>query len=450
MDRFDVVLAGGVVVNEEGSAGADVGLRDGKIAAMGDLGSADAAERVDLRGLTIMPGVIDTQVHFREPGLEAKEDLSTGSEAAVAGGVTAVLEMPNTQPTTTTPEALADKLSRAAGRMHCHYGFFFGASPENAETLAEAETLPGVPGIKMFMGSSTGSLLVSEDADVERVLRHGRYRVAVHSEDEPRNRERRRLYDLGQLPEASGEPHPRHHPIVRDRESARLSTERLLRLSAQTGRPVHVLHISTLDELPLLREAKRQGLGTSCEVTPQHLTMNEAWYERLGSRAQMNPPIRTERDRQALWAALEEGLFDVIGSDHAPHTAAEKAQAYPNVPSGMPGVQTMLPIMLNWVAQGKLSLPLLAKYLSAAPARLFGIVGKGRVEVGYDGDLAIVDPAARWTIQSSWLRSRCGWSPYEGLELTGRVVGTWVGGRRAYEEGELFSGRGAQLVFGER
>jgi dihydroorotase len=440
--RYDLLIWGGTLVTPERIEETDLGIVDGRIAAIGDLRQAEAGERVDARGLHTLPGVIDSQVHFREPGMEHKEDLESGTRAAVAGGVTTVLEMPNTNPATTTRESLEDKLRRAAGRAWCDHGFFVGAAAENVDQLAELETLPGTPGLKIFMGSSTGTLLVDYDAALRQVLLSGRKRCAIHAEDEFRLRERKAL--------VSDTPHPREHPHLRDVECARLATERILALSAETGRPVHVLHISTAEELPMLAEAKRKGLGTTCEVTPQHLTLvAPECYERLGSLAQMNPPIRDEATRQALWAAVREGLFDVMGSDHAPHTLEEKAQPYPKSPSGMPGVQTLLPVMLDHVAQGRLPLTDLVRLTSWAPAALFTIQGKGRIEVGFDADLALVDLGRRWTVERSWLQTKCGWSPFEGMELQGWVEATLVRGAFACRAGAPHgSPAGRPAVFG--
>lgn len=426
--RFDRVIVGGRLVTPDREETADIGILHGMIAAIGDLSRSDAADRVDASGLTVLPGIIDTQVHFREPGLEHKEDLESGTRAAVAGGVTAILEMPNTQPATTTREALEDKLRRAQGRAWCDYGFFVGAATDNVDALPELEGLPGTPGVKIFMGSSTGSLLVADDESLRRVLQAGKKRCPIHAEDEFRLRERKALI--------SDAPHPREHPFLRDPEAARLATQRILSLSEETGRPVHVLHVSTAEELPLLGGAKRRGVQVTCEVTPQHLTFaGPECYDQLGTLAQMNPPIRDASARDALWRAVAEGLFDLIGSDHAPHTVEEKAQPYPASPSGMPGVQTLLPVMLDHVARGAMDLRTLVRMTSWSPAALYGMERKGRIENGYDADLALADLDASWIVEKNWLQSKCGWSPYEGLTLRGRVVSTLVRGEFAYRDG---------------
>ena len=433
-----MTLTGATLVTPQGEVQADLTLANGCIVA---IGPAPAGEpTLDCTGLHILPGVIDTQVHFREPGLTHKEDLESGTRAAICGGVTTTFEMPNTVPPTTGPEELADKLLRAAGRAWCDYGFFVGATKTNSESLADLEMAPGTPGIKIFMGSSTGSLLVDDDESLRAVLRSGRRPCPVHAEDERRLRERKALI--------SAHPHPREHPFLRDAEAARLATERMIRLSEETGRPVHILHVSTLEELPLIAEAKRRGVKVTCEVTPQHLTLNSEAYETLGTLVQMNPPIRSEEHRLALWRGIEEGLFDVFGSDHAPHTLEEKARPYPESPSGIPGVQTMLPLLLDWHSKGKLSLAQIARMASERPASLYGVSNKGQIAPGFDADLAIVDLNAKWTIEKPWLQSKCGWSPFEGRQLTGRIVHTVLRGELAVRDGELIgTPRGAPATY---
>lgn len=427
---FDLLIRGGRVVSSQGVEQADVAISGGKIVGVGDLGSAGAEEIIDATHLLVMPGVIDTQVHFREPGMEHKEDLESGTRSAILGGVTTIFEMPNTSPTTTTKDALEDKLRRAAGRAWCDYGFFVGASSENLDDLAELEMLPGTPGIKIFMGSSTGSLLVGSEELVRKALQNGLRRVAVHSEDEARLSERKAAF--------SQVNSPAEHPNIRDAESARLSTERLLRISEETGRPVHILHVSTLDELPLIRRAKRQLGRVSAEVTPQHLYFAAPQaYERLGTLAQMNPPIRTKEHQEALWAALHDGVFDVFGSDHAPHTLEEKAKPYPQSPSGMPGVQTMLPVLLTFVNQGRLRFEDVARMASENPASLFGIRDKGLIAERHDADIVLVDPARKTVFERSMVASKCGWSPYEGETFTGWPVRVILRGRTVVQEGGI-------------
>jgi dihydroorotase len=424
---YDLVLHGGTVWTPGGEARCDVAVRDGKIVDLGtfDPGLADRA--INARGLHVLPGVIDSQVHFREPGMEHKEDLQTGTAGAALGGVTAIFEMPNTNPNTTTQASIEDKLTRAAGRTWVDHAFYVGASAENVDALPHLERLPGVCGVKIFMGSSTGTLLVADDDVLEAVLRSGTRRCAVHSEDDARLTERRSM--------TKGTGDPSLHPEWRDVETAVRSTKRLLRLARKAGRRVHVLHISTADELPLLQANK--DLAT-VEFTPQHLTLAAPdCYERLGTLAQMNPPIRTAEHRAGLWEALRRGLADVIGSDHAPHTLEEKGRPYPGSPSGMPGVQTLLPLMLDHVAEGRLTLRRLVELTSAGPQRVFGIAGKGRIAVGYDADFTVVDLGAKRTIERSWMATRSGWSPFEGQEIRGWPIATIVRGHLVMKDDEL-------------
>ncbi|HVI28911.1 dihydroorotase [Hansschlegelia sp.] len=435
-ETFDLILRGGVVVNQDGEHRADIGVRGGRIALIGDLARADAGEIVDCAGLHLLPGVIDTQVHFREPGATHKEDLETGSRAAVLGGVTAVFEMPNTNPLTVTAEALADKLARAKGRMHCDHAFFVGGTHENARDVAELERLPGAAGIKIFMGSSTGSLLVSDDAGVSEILKRTRRRVSVHSEDEPRLSERKDLRVAGD---------PSSHPVWRDAEAAMKCTRRLTKIAREHGAKVHVLHVSTAEEMRYLAGFKDVA---TVETTPHHLTMGSDAYARLGTRAQMNPPVRDDAHRAGIWWGLSQGVVDVLGSDHAPHTPEEKDRPYPESPSGMTGVQTLVPIMLDHVAAGRLSLARFVDLTSAGPARIFGIARKGRIAVGYDADLTIVDLKRRETITNQWIGSRSQWTPYDDLEVTGWPVATVIRGRQVMREGEIVSaGLGRPVEF---
>jgi dihydroorotase len=427
-ESFDLLLNGGTVVNHDGIAQRDLGLRGGRIAAIGDLGRAAAGETVDCRGLHLLPGVIDTQVHFREPGLTHKEDLESGSLSAVMGGVTAVFEMPNTDPLTVTAEALADKVRRGHHRMHCDFAFFMGGTRDNAEHVAELERLPGCAGIKVFMGSSTGSLLIADDEGLRAVLKNIRRRAAFHAEDEPRLNERKHLRVEGD---------PRSHPVWRDEEAALKATTRLVKIARETGARVHVLHISTWQEMEFLADHKDVA---SVEVTPHHLTLEApAAYEKLGTRAQMNPPVRDAAHRAGLWRGLADGVVDVLGSDHAPHTVEEKARPYPLSPGGMTGVQTLVPIMLDHVNAGRLSLHRFVDLTSAGPARLFNIASKGRIAAGYDADITVVDLKRRVEITDRWVSSRAGWTPYHGVAVTGWPVGTLVRGQKVMWEGTLAS-----------
>jgi dihydroorotase len=437
--NFDLLICGGMVATPNGIAEGDVGIIGGKIAAVGSLANAKAAEVYEAKGLHVLPGIMDTQVHFREPGNEHKEDLETGSRAAVLGGVTAVFEMPNTNPPTTTRAAIEDKLSRAKNRMHCDYAFYTGATPANVGALAELERMPGVCGVKAFLGSSTGTLLLSHPDDILAALKGGTRRMAVHSEDEDRLEARKDLRVQGD---------PRSHPLWRDVETARASTERVLRLAKQAGRRLHVLHVTTAEELPLLAAARDYA---TVETTPQHLTLAAPeCYERLGAYAQMNPPIREARHREALWEGVRQGLIDVIGSDHAPHTREEKDKTYPDTPSGMPGVQTLATILLDHVNAGRMSLERFVDLTSAGAARIFGIASKGRIALGYDADFTIVDLKLKRKIENSWIASRCGWTPFDGMTTTGWPVATIIRGQTVMRDHELtLASKGQPIRFVE-
>ena len=392
---FDLILKGGDVVNHNGRGIADIGVIDGRIAKIGDLGQASAGETIDCSGLLVVPGVIDTQVHFREPGMEWKEDLQSGSLCAVLGGVTAVFEMPNTEPTTTSPDMMTDKLNRAKGRMHCDHAFYAGATSENADVLPVMEKMVGCCGVKVFMGASTGSLLVKDDA-----------------------------------------------------EAAIMSTKRLVRLARKTGKRIHVLHISTAEEMDFL--AQHRDIA-SVEATPQHLTLEgPEIYERIGSRAQMNPPLRDAHHRAGLWRGLQQGIVDVIGSDHAPHTLEEKAKPYPQSPSGMPGVQTLVPVMLDHVNAGRMSIERFVDLTSHGAQRIFGIANKGRMAEGWDADFTLIDMKRTETITDDWSASKSGWTPFDGMSVTGWPVGTIVRGQSVMRDGELVTrGAGAPVRFQE-
>ena len=420
------ILKGGTVVGHDAIGVGDVAVAGGRITAIGDLTGLPAAEVIDCRGLTLLPGVIDSHVHFREPGALEKEDLESGSRAAVLGGVTAIFDMPNTDPLTTSAATFADKLARAQRRMHCDFAFYIGATHENTPQLGELERLPACAGVKVVMGSSFATLLVEDDAGVRNILNVINRRAAFHSEDEYRLRERIGLRIAGDV---------HSHAVWRDDQCALMCTQRLIALARDTGKHVHVVHVSTAQEIDLLGANK--DIAT-VEVTPHHLTLAAPdCYDRLGTRAQINPPIRDAAHCAGLWRGIAEGVVNVIGSDHGPQLLADKAKPYPASQPGMPGVQTLVPIMLDHVNAGRLSLARLADLTSAGPARVFGIAGKGRIAVGYDADLTIVDLKRQETITDSWIASRVGWTPYDGMRVTGWPVGTFVRGHRVMWDGAL-------------
>lgn len=417
----------------------DVKISNGEIVEVGasiqDTAIENSDREIDGLGLTLLPGVIDPQVHFREPGLEYKEDLFTASCACAKGGVTGFLEMPNTRPLTTTQAALDDKLQRAANKCLVNYGFFIGATPENLPDLLLAEPTPG---IKIFMGSMHGQLLVDGEDALEAIFAKGERLIAVHAEDQARINQRRQ--------EFAGITDPAIHSQIQDNQAALNATKLALKLSKKYQRRLHILHLSTGDEAELLREDKPSWV--TAEVTPQHLLLNTDDYAKIGTLAQMNPPLRSHRDNEVLWQALLDGVIDFIATDHAPHTLEEKARGYPNTPSGMPGVETSLPLMLTQAMQGRCTVSQVANWMSAAVAKAYKIPKKGAIAPGYDADLILVDLDNYRPVLREELQTKCGWSPFEGWNLTGWPQYTIVGGQIVYEKGKLYTEvRGKALRF---
>jgi len=415
-DNQDLLVQGGQLLTTTGLETTDVLIIDGLVSKIAPGQSPpEGCATIDATGQLVFPGLIDPQVHFREPGGEKKEDLASGSAAAIAGGITAFCEMPNTNPATTNPAALADKFARAKGRARADYAFFLGASPENADQLGEWEGVPGCSGVKVFMGSSTGNLLVEDDATLERVLRSGTRRVTVHSEDNPR---------LSERYAALTQKHPTGaaitlHSDVRDVETAMRSSRRLLTLAEKTHRPVHLLHVSTEEELDLVRERDLGDLVT-VEATPNHLflTAPECYMEH-GTWAQMNPPVREARHRDALRLALVEGPVTCIGSDHAPHTAEEKARSFPGAPSGIPGVQTTLALLLTAVRDGWLRYEDILRLSVQGPIKVYGIERRGPLTAGIEGNLVLINPDLEGPLRADWLLSRSPCNPFIGRDLAG-------------------------------
>ena len=425
-NTLDLIIKGGEIVNQDGRGQADIGIRDGRIMALGDVSGFEAEKTISATGLTILPGVIDSQVHFREPGGEHKEDLETGSRGAVMGGVTCVFEMPNTSPLTTSAETLADKIRRGRHRMFCDFAFYVGGTRENIDDIPDLERLPGSAGIKVFIGSSTGNLLVDDEESVKKIIAKISRRAAFHSEDESRLIARKDVRRAGD---------PASHPEWRDPIAAMQSTRMLVEAARGAGKRIHVLHISTAEEMEYLAHHKDVA---SVEATPQHLTLaGPEVYEKLGTYAQMNPPLRDAHHRAGIWAGVKNGVVDVLGSDHAPHTREEKEKPYPESPSGLTGVQTLVPIMLDHVNKGNLSLERFVDLTSHGPNRLFGLATKGRIAVGMDADLTIVDMGQQRTITNDWIESRSGWTPYDGMTVTGWPKGTIIRGQRVMWEDEI-------------
>jgi dihydroorotase len=400
-----------------------------------EITNASPTYEIDARGLTLLPGVIDPQVHFREPGLEHKEDLFTASCACAKGGVTSFLEMPNTRPLTISQSALDDKLQRAASKCLVNYGFFIGATGENLPDLLSASPTPG---IKVFMGSMHGQLLVSQEEILEAIFAQGNRLIAVHAEDQARINQRKQ--------EFAGIEDLAIHSQIQDNQAALLATQLALKLSKKYQRRLHILHMSTAEEAELLRHDKPSWV--TAEVTPQHLLLNTSAYATIGSLAQMNPPLRSPHDNEVLWQALRDGIIDFIATDHAPHTLAEKAQTYPNTPSGMPGVETSLPLMLTAAMAGKCTVAQVVQWMSKAVAVAYGIPNKGEISPGYDADLVLVDLKNYREVKREEVLSKCGWNPFEGWNLTGWPVTTIVGGEIVYDHGQVNTQiRGQALTF---
>ncbi len=435
----DLVIKGSQVLLPTGELPQlDVLVRGEKIAQIGTEITVETDRVIDGRGLTLLPGVIDPQVHFREPGLEYKEDLQTASYACAKGGVTSFLEMPNTKPLTVDGATLADKLQRAREKSIVNYGFFIGATAYNLEEL---ETVEPCCGIKVFMGSMHGDLLVDNDDLLERIFAQGSRLIAVHAEDQGRIRQRREAI-LGHLSAA----HPCLHSLIQDDRAALLATQKAVRLSLKYRRRLHILHLSTKLEVDYLRQYKAPWI--TAEVTPQHLFLNTSAYETLGTLAQMNPPLRSEADNAALWQGLQDGVLDFIATDHAPHTLEEKAKPYPHSPSGMPGVETSLPLMLTAAMQGKCTVAQVSNWLSRNVAIAYGIPHKGEIRVGWDADLVLVDLNHWQTVESAQLQTKCGWSPFTGWQLTGFPQYTIVNGQIVYAQGKIIPAtRGKPLQF---
>ena len=426
MERYDLILKGGHVVTPWGVETADVAVRDGRIATLGNLRTAEAAETIDCAGLHVLPGLIDPHVHLRDPGDPAVESIETGTKAAILGGLAAVFDMPNTAKSVVSREILDDKRAFLEGRAYCDVGLYVGASKKNIGALAELELQPNVCAIKVFAGSSTGDLLVEDDASLEAVMRAGRRRICYHSEDEYRLQERKPMFTPGM-------PH-RNHMVWRDVETAMLGTKRLMAIARKTGRAAHILHVSTAEELAYLRDYRDV---CTVEVLLNHLTQTDEAYDRLGGYAVMNPPIRDQRHLDAAWAAVNDGTVDCIGSDHAPHSREAKERPWPNTAAGLTGIQTLVPLMLDHVTAGRLSIARLVDLMCAGPARVYGALNKGRLAAGYDADFTLVDLKRQRMIRNDWLVTPAGWTPFDGTVCTGWPVATIIRGRAVMREDEV-------------
>ncbi len=439
MDRYDLILKGGQVVMPWGVEAADLAIAGGRVAAIGDLRTAEAARVVDCKGLHLLPGLIDPHVHLRDPGDPKVETIATGTKAAVLGGLATVFDMPNTAPAITDTARLDAKRAGLAGVAWCDVGLYVGATKSNIAALAELEHQPNVCAIKVFAGSSTGDLLVEDDASLEAVMRSGRRRICYHSEDEYRLQARKPMFTPGM-------PH-RNHMEWRDVETALLGTRRLMAIARRTNRPAHILHVSTAEELDYISAFR--DIAT-CEVLLNHLTQTDEAYDRLKGFAVMNPPIRDARHLEAAWAAVRDGRVDCVGSDHAPHSRAAKERPWPDTAAGLTGIQTIVPLMLDHVSAGRLSLSHLADLMGTGPARVYGALNKGRLAVGYDGDVTVVDMKRQRTIEDSWIVSPCGWTPFAGHRCTGWPVMTIVRGHVVMRDDEALGAPvGAPVAFAD-
>ena len=433
---LDLIIKNGSCYIDKDLKDQDIAIKDGKIIKIGNI-NEETKEVFEAKNLTILPGCIDTQTHFREPGSTDTEDLHSGSRAAVVGGITSVFEMPNTNPPTSNKLEFQKKLDLAKNRMYSNYAFYFGATADNANELAELENLEGCCGIKLFAGSSTGNLLVANEEDIEKVFQSSSKVVAVHSEDEEILNKNKKLIKNGDV---------HSHPIWRSEECAISSTRRIVRIAEKYKKKAHILHITTKKEIDFL--AQHKG-NITFEITPQHLTMYAPdCYKKLGTYAQMNPPIRDKSHYDRLWYGVKNNFNDTIGSDHAPHLKKNKEKNYPNSPSGMPGVQTLVPVMLNHVNQGKLTLEQFINSVCENPVKIFGIKNKGFIKEGYDADFTIVDMNKKILIQNKNIESKCGWSPFDGFEFKGTPVSTIIGGKIKMRDGKILGNPdGKPLVF---
>ena len=422
---LDLIIKNGKCYIDGHLKDVNISVKDGKIQKIGQI-TEDAKDTIDATGLIVLPGCMDTQTHFREPGSTDTEDLHSGSRAAIVGGITSVFEMPNTNPPTSTKKEFQRKLDLAKNRMYCNYAFYFGATADNANELADLKNLEGCCGIKLFAGSSTGNLLVADEKDIEVVFQNSSKVVAVHSEDEA-------ILSINKKLIRKGDVHS--HPIWRSDECAISSTRRIVRIAKRYNKKAHVLHISTKQEIDFL--AQHKG-NITFEITPQHLTIYAPdCYDKLGTYAQMNPPIRDKSHYDRLWYAVKNNLNDTIGSDHAPHLKVNKDKEYPNSPSGMPGVQTLMPVMLNHINEGKLTLNQLINFVCENPVKIFGIRGKGFIREGFDADFTIVDMNKKITIKNKNIESKCGWTPFDGVEFKGTPVSTIIAGKIKMNDGKI-------------
>ena len=435
-ENFSLIIKNGSCYIDGKFTKTDIGLSGNKIKKIGKI-ELNSSKVFDATNKVVLPGIIDTQTHFREPGSTDVEDLESGSRAAVLGGVTSLFEMPNTNPPTSNLVEFDKKLQLAKNRMHSNYAFYFGATPENTEQLSKLKDVEGCCGVKLFAGSSTGKLLVDKEADIEKVISSSDRIVSIHSEDEEILKLRKKFIKKGNV---------HSHPEWRNTECAMSSTRRVVKIAERYNKRIHVLHVTTKEEVDYLAMHKK---NVTFEITPQHLTLYAPdCYDKLGTYAQMNPPLRTKEHYDRLWVAIKNNIVDVLGSDHAPHSKENKDKEYPNTPSGMPGVQTIFPVMLDHVNNGKLTLEQLIKLMCENPCRIFGIKNRGYIKEGYDADLTIVDMNKEVVIKDEMIASKCGWTPFNNHKVKGFPAGTIVNGILVMSEGKVIEeSKGTPLKF---
>ena len=436
MSSFDLILKNGTVFTPEATEITDIAVKDGKIVDFGSFGNAE--EIIDCTNLYVFPGLIDTQCHFREPGGEHKETLETGTLSAALGGVTGIFEMPNTNPLTITPEAMEFKLKKAHETSYVDFAFYFGGTAEYAEHLSEWENIDGVCGIKIFMGASNGDLLSATDEEIDAIVANGKRVIAVHAEDESIMNENK-VTILGDSNDVA------MHYKWRSEESCLNATKRIVSIAKKYSRKVHILHITTAQEMAFLKANKDIA---SAEVLANHLTLHAPdCYDMFGTLAQQNPPIREKHHQDALWNAVADGTVDIVASDHAPHTLDEKSGTYPNTPSGTPGVQTLIPIMLNHVHEGRLSYERLVDLMAYGPYRIHKIKNKCLIRKGFNADFTVVDPKAEHIISNAEQASKSGWTPYDGKKVVGFPTMTIIGGKTIMRDGEITGRSNNQIEF---
>ena len=422
---LDLIIKNGTCYIDDNLEKLDLGIQNGKISHIGNLKEEKSKNTIDVTNKIVLPGLMDTQVHFREPGSVDAEDLHSGSRAAIVGGITSVFEMPNTNPPTTNFEEFQKKIN-IGKRMYCNHAFYFGATAENYQLLEKLKDLDGCCGIKLFAGSSTGNLLVDKEDDIEKVFKHASKVVAVHSEDEEILKLRKKLIENGNV---------KTHPVWRNEEVAISSTRKIVKIAKRLNKKAHILHVTTKEEVDFLSQNKG---NITFEITPQHLTIYAPdCYDNLGSYAQMNPPIRDKSHYDRLWYAVRNNYNDTIGSDHAPHLKINKEKPYPNSPSGMPGVQTILPVMFNHMNNGKINLNQIVNFLCKNPVKIFGIKNKGYIKKNFDADLTIVDLKKEIEIKNENIESKCGWSPFNGYKFKGLPIFTIIGGDIKMQDGKI-------------